>query len=296
MFLYSEKIREIMKCNESFTNGYDLFGVGFEFGGIPTTFLTYFGLWCFSMLIFCLSRDSCMTLMTKTCGANCAKIFKPFSRPEEHHLDDRGGEDAEAGPGQCIDDRCSIVIPRDGHETDRLLRIRKEETKRLRAKSTRSMFFTEDIMRKLAGPDGVQYLRYDYHHTTTIILNRIILILIFIRFQKCLLQLVTLTMIASCLLLSVNMTGAQYPDTVDNRLARTTIFNREPDDPLLYLHTFLSFLLFPVAVYVMRQFSGGLDFQDAPVEVTHTLQIERIPHHMCNVCYMKRHFVEAYPE
>ena len=99
-------------------------------------------------------------------------------------------------------------------------------------------------------------------------------------------------MIASCLLLSVNMTGAQYPDTVDNRLARTTIFNREPDDPLLYLHTFLSFLLFPVAVYVMRQFSGGLDFQDAPVEVTHTLQIERIPHHMCNVCYMKRHFVD----
>lgn len=115
------------------------------------------------------------------------------------------------------------------------------------------------------------------------------------RFQRSLLKIVILTMLVTCLLLPVNLTGSQYTNKPENRLARTTINNRKPDDGLLFLHTVLAFLLFPVAVYVMRHYSEDLDFLDAPVEVTHTLQVEEIPQQMCKEENVKRHFLEAYP-
>ena len=64
-------------------------------------------------------------------------------------------------------------------------------------------------------------------------------------------------MVMSLLLLPVNLTGDLYADVKENRLARTTINNRPGSDPLLIIHTIVSFLVFPISIFAMRQFSKG---------------------------------------
>ena len=91
-------------------------------------------------------------------------------------------------------------------------------------------------MTKLAGIDGYQYLR----------------------FQKYLIVLLVISNIFGFILLPINVNGHNYaPNVTENQLARTTINNRDPNDDVLYIHSLLSFLMFPISMYVMRQFSKG---------------------------------------
>ena len=39
----------------------------------------------------------------------------------------------------------------------------------------------------------------------------------------------------------------------------------------------------------------GLNFRDISLQITRTLQIEKVPKHMCKENILKRHFAEAYP-
>ena len=172
-----------MKCNE-FGNSTDpdLFGIGNEFGGIPNNFITNFLGWLIFMLIFVLSRKSCIKVIVGTLGKNWARISGAFFNPEPPS-EPISGQDAEAGVGEReevyhSDNISNLSDPECSHVTDRLIRNRHEELARLkreeeeegdvvdgvwswvrRFRSVRSIHFSDDIMLKLAGPDSVQYLR-----------------------------------------------------------------------------------------------------------------------------------------
>ena len=57
----------------------------------------------------------------------------------------------------------------------------------------------------------------------------------------------------------------------------------------------ISFLLFPVAIIVMRRFSVNVAFVEVGVEMRKTLMIEKVPRTMCKEIEIRRHFSEAYP-
>ena len=58
----------------------------------------------------------------------------------------------------------------------------------------------------------------------------------------------------------------------------------------------IAFLMFPVAIFLMRRFSIGLKITDTNLKITRTLAIENIPEKLCNIGDIKNHFKEAYPE
>ena len=70
--------------------------------------------------------------------------------------------------------------------------------------------------------------------------------------------LVAISFVYAMILLPINLTGDNYSNVPENSLARTTINNRNSDDNFLYFHTLIAFLFFPISVYVMRQFSAGI--------------------------------------
>ena len=70
--------------------------------------------------------------------------------------------------------------------------------------------------------------------------------------------LVAISFVYAMVLLPINLTGDNYSNVPENSLARTTINNRNSDDNFLYFHTLIAFLFFPISVYVMRQFSAGI--------------------------------------
>ena len=102
--------------------------------------------------------------------------------------------------------------------------------------SVKCFQFDDETMTKLAGIDGYQYLR----------------------FQKYLIVLLVISNIFGFILLPINVNGHNYaPNVTENQLARTTINNRDPNDDILFIHSLLSFLMFPISMFVMRQFSKG---------------------------------------
>jgi hypothetical protein len=68
------------------------------------------------------------------------------------------------------------------------------------------------------------------------------------------------------------------------------------NEEVLWAHVTLSFLLFPVAILVMRRFSLNVQFQEIGLEMSKTLMIEKVPKVMCKEEELKRHFNEAYPD
>ena len=118
----------------------------------------------------------------------------------------------------------------------------------------------------------------------------------YLRFQKYIIIYLCLTTILSCgVILPLNLQGHQLED----KFGRTTLANLNPNDKydgqILWVHVFLGFLMFPLAVFLMRRFSHGLKMRDTVYKVTRTVAIENIPEIVCSVDYLKQHFTEAYP-
>ena len=119
----------------------------------------------------------------------------------------------------------------------------------------------------------------------------------YLRFQKYIIIYVGLTTILSCgVILPLNLHGHQLEDD----FGRTTLANLNPNDGhdgrILWVHVFLGFIMFPLAVFLMRRFSHGLKMRDTVYKVTRTLAIENIPELVCSVEYLNQHFSEAYPD
>ena len=72
--------------------------------------------------------------------------------------------------------------------------------------------------------------------------------------------------------------------------------NLQANTDVLWAHITLSFVLFPVAILVMRRFSVDVNFQEVGLEMRKTLMVERVPKYMCKEQELKRHFHEAYAE
>ena len=64
-----------MQCN-SFTSGNDIFHIGTNFGGIPSTLLTNFLLWLLILALFFFARKSLFVLVTDNIGQNWTRIFR----------------------------------------------------------------------------------------------------------------------------------------------------------------------------------------------------------------------------
>jgi len=129
----------------------------------------------------------------------------------------------------------------------------------------------EQLMR-LAGPDAVQYLR----------------------FQKYLLIFISITtLLCICLILPFNFQGSKQGTDVD--FGHTTLANLDPDSSYLYVHITIAFLLFPIAIFIMRRFSESLGFRDTSLEISHTLQVENIPRERCKEDLLRQHFYDAFP-
>ena len=57
----------------------------------------------------------------------------------------------------------------------------------------------------------------------------------------------------------------------------------------------VAFLMFPMAIFLMRRFSIGLKMRDTSLKITRTLAIENIPPLVCNTEQIREHFRQAYP-
>ena len=80
----------------------------------------------------------------------------------------------------------------------------------------------------------------------------------YLRFQKYLIALIVVSNFFGVILLPINVSGNNYAANVtETQLARTTINNINPSDDLLFIHSLLSFLMFPISVYIMRRYSKG---------------------------------------
>ena len=134
-----------------------------------------------------------------------------------------------------------------------------------------SVRLTDSALLELAGPDAVQYCR----------------------FQRYLMAYLSLTtVLAICVILPVNFQGSLYGSETD--FGHTTMGNLEGRSHLLYIHSAVAFLLFPVSIFLMRRFSIALQFRD-DVEISQVVQVEGVPRHLCTEKLIRRHLAEAYP-
>ena len=76
---------------------------------------------------------------------------------------------------------------------------------------------------------------------------------------------------------------------------QTTIANLNPSDYILWVHISVSFITFPIAIFMMRRFSANLSFVKTNIEISKTLMIENIALELCkNVQEIQRYFQVMY--
>jgi len=309
----------------------DPYHIGNVYGGIPTNLITNAIGWFLLMIMFIMIRKSAFKymnidqlghLLTNT-EKNISRLIHVFFSASQPTTDtDKTPSDCEEGVTNAglqpsptssssgdQNDANNVVVCNEGEggETDlvdctgmgdelvrnrsstsdssisssNLLNSRRQELTRrnsvLRegdsfwAWLVQFITFSDSTMLKLAGPDAVQYLR----------------------FQKYLIAFVLLTtIICICIILPFNFQGDLQGSTLD--FGHTTLSNLKPESNSLFVHIIFSFILFPISIFIMRRFSIRLDFRDASLEITRTVQIENIPHHMCVEKLIRRHFSEAY--
>jgi len=307
-------------------NGSDPFHIGNVYGGIPTNLITNGIGWFLLMAMFIMIRKSAFKfmkvdqlghLLTNT-EKNMSRLIQVFfsvsepaatskTRPRDceegivnNVLDSsQGGEDVDSivvcdesddiqtangdisdGQARGRSPTSNMSVSSAGGNSE-LLNSRRQELARQNsvlkegdsfwAWLVQSVTFSDSTMLKLAGPDAVQYLR----------------------FQKYLIAFVLLTtIICICIILPFNFQGTLQGSTLD--FGHTTLANLSADSNYLFVHIIMAFVLFPISIFIMRRFSIGLDFRDAALEITRTLQVENIPHSLCVEKLIRRHFSEAY--
>ena len=91
----------------------------------------------------------------------------------------------------------------------------------------------------------------------------------------------TVMVLAVCVILPVNMQGTfakeHFPET---HFPKTTLVNLESNSDYIWVHLGLSFIFFPLSIFVMRRFSSGLNLSRvvaAGKEMGHTVMISQIP-------------------
>ena len=209
-------------------------------------------------------------------------FFGKRTTAEKAEKNDSSGENTAPLTAEVEEDVAGSVIVTEEHDAVVInhLHATDEETGSTPDKSLRNarvLTLKEKKLIGVMGSDAVQYLR----------------------FQKYIIIYVAFTTILSCgVILPLNLQGNQLGNATD--FGHTTLANLNPNDEhdgdILWAHVFLGFIMFPLAVFLMRRFSYGLKMRDTIYKVTRTLAIENIPEIVCSVEYLRQHLSEAYPD
>ena len=136
----------------------------------------------------------------------------------------------------------------------------------------KTLTLTDNEIKNMAGFDAFQYLR----------------------FQRYLIAFIAFTCFLSiAIVLPLNFQGVLKGNLTE--FGHTTLANLPADSSHLWVHSTLAFILFPVAIFLMRKFSVGLKFQDHDLEISRTLIVEGIPKEALKKETVEAHFKEAYP-
>lgn len=111
----------------------------------------------------------------------------------------------------------------------------------------------------------------------------------YLRFQRYVIGYMMFVMvICISVILPLNFLGTLQGD--ETSFGHTTLANLQGNTDVLWAHITLSFLLFPVAILVMRRFSVDVKFQEIGLEMRKTLMIEKVPKYLCKEPELRRHF------
>ena len=136
----------------------------------------------------------------------------------------------------------------------------------------KTLTLTDNEIKNMAGFDAFQYLR----------------------FQRYLIAFIAFTCFLSItIVLPMNFQGVLKGN--ETEFGHTTLANLPANSSYLWVHSTLAFILFPVAIFLMRKFSVGLKFQDHDLEISRTLIVEGIPKEALKKETVEAHFKEAYP-
>jgi len=276
-------------------NKSDPFHIGNTYGGIPTNLVTNAIGWTLLMIGFLLIRKSAFKFLKVKQLEKISseldfmnKISQLFFSGNESVLTDTtriSGQENRLDTGQhrgSGDERESLshhinnpeaIEDADADETrSNISTTTLDEDDSFWTWLVKVFKLTDHQLRIMAGDDAVQYLRF----------QRYVIGYIFIT-----------TVLSICVVLPLNFQGALQGNITD--FGHTTLSNLNPESPYLWVHITIAFILFPIAIYLMRKFSAELKFRDPDLELTRTLCIENIPVHMCTEELLNRHFTEAYP-
>ena len=192
------------------------------------------------------------------------------------------------------------------------LLIRKNALKSVRASLTRDalynvnitllLFGKQRVLRGLAkeeeetrngseslGEDAVQYLTFQkyiilYVFFTTVVsigsLIKRLMILKYFQFD-----------LSAGLVLPLNFQGSQLGN--GTQFGHTTLANLSPNQPedqiYLWVHVIVAFIMFPIAIFLMRVFSTNLKMTDTDLKITRTLAIGRFLFENFDNCISKVH-------
>ena len=278
----AQKVNLTDECGLIFSSGGPLkLGGGFE--GVPSVLIFYALLvWPALMILFLLTRKVALKKLSGTVHNNIINACNLFSRPPERRSITIDLPDSpEQQELESLTSQASEIM-----YDEQQFQVRNEQLAQLDRErvvdggflgflkdSFRFIWFDDEVMMNLAGDDGVQYLR----------------------FQKHLIVIVIMTTIMSLIIIPINMSGELLEESPSS-LGKISIYNLDHKNSLLYIHTFLAFIMFPFCILVMRHYSKSLNFRNVSLEITKTLQIENIPKHLCSERVIKNHFSEAYPD
>ncbi|CAL4066406.1 unnamed protein product [Meganyctiphanes norvegica] len=127
-------------------------------------------------------------------------------------------------------------------------------------------------IREKCGDDSVQYLSFQQHIIA---------------------YMMVVTTISLTIILPINFSGTLIDEHKD--FGKTTISNRDPSDPLMYVHVTFAFLLLPIGIAFIRHFSKDLDLHKS-MPVSRTLMITHVPRRHCQKDMIARYIQEAYPD
>ena len=178
----------------------DPFNIEVDYGGIPQALLLDFIIWLVLMTVFLVMRKNAFSVMSSGLNRNLGKMTEAlFRRQSEEEVAASQNVDAETGE-DVTDDR------RDEASREELAWLTRTESHysflSWMKGTWKCLLFSDDTMLSLAGPDAVQYLR----------------------FQRFLIALLSLVMVLSiCIILPINYQGVLFGKK--SEFGHTTITN-----------------------------------------------------------------------
>jgi len=271
-------------------NQTDLFKIGSQYGGIPVNLLTNLVGWIILILMFLIIRKSTIRKVGKRVAKTTIDGVDAVTTKWTHIFFGREEQvkaslDALPVPeGEDEIDHGNGASPTHYGSTEEMDRRDSVESAYLNSRQTlrqsgaKKVFMSkEKSLEPLMGSDAVQYLRFQKYMIIYIMLC---------------------TVVSLAVVLPVNFQGTLQGNATD--FGHTTMANVDPknfrESNLLWVHIVLAFLLFPMAIFLMRRFSIGLKMRDISLGITRTIAIEKIPHVLCTVDNLYKHFQEAYPD